>query len=155
LSFQWILQASRRYRRASVPKTWRPHLVSEKCLSDSGPNYFALVDKYFGKLVTRIFDFDGDIQKFVGDAFFAEWRVTSTRSLVDCATLAAMSTCMLAKELKDYPVEVTMGGTVEIVKMNCHFGLGIGDMLPWTKKEKHSQKRFASCRNGGHSYRGQ
>jgi hypothetical protein len=76
-----------------------------------------------------VFDFDGDIQKFAGDALFAEWRVTPSRSLEECAKVAALCTCKIANDLKAFPVTVSQGCKgVETVRMTCRCGLGIGGM---------------------------
>jgi class 3 adenylate cyclase len=81
-------------------------------------------------LIAGVFNFDGDIQKFAGDAFFAEWRVTPNRTLEECAKLAAICTCTLAKDLKNFPVTVSHGSTgEETIQMNFRCGLGIGGEL--------------------------
>lgn len=86
---------------------------------------------YFEELIAEVYTFGGDIQKFSGDAFFVEWRVTSSQTMVKCVKLAALCTCKLARDFKDYPVEVPndAGTDKEIIKMNCRFGLGMGGRL--------------------------
>jgi class 3 adenylate cyclase len=103
-----------------------------------------VTDEYFNNLVKLIFMFGGDIQKFVGDALFAEWRVTPSRSLVGCAGLAAMCTCQLTRDLKDYPVTIMNGSSLETIQMNCHCGLGIGRKCVAAETEGIAQNHLRS-----------
>lgn len=76
-----------------------------------------------------IFDFDGDIQQYAGDALFAEWRVNPTRSLEECVYLATVCACKVAEDLSDFPLTVRVGAKTLTVNMNHHSGLGCGDTI--------------------------
>jgi len=86
-------------------------------------------DAYFRLIGKSIFEFGGDIQKYAGDAVFAEWRTTSLRSAADCARLGAICACKLSDELSDYPITVQSGSETLRVKMNHHCGVGFGSTV--------------------------
>ena len=84
-------------------------------------------------LVSHVSDFNGDIQKFAGDALFAEFRATPKRPLSKCAELAAACAAALVRDCADFPVS-TVCGLLDTdtdgvpAYLNVHCGLGIGEM---------------------------
>lgn len=78
-------------------------------------------------------DFNGDIQKFAGDALFAEFRATDQCPLPMCAELAAACAAALVRDCADFPVS-TVCGLLDSdeegipAHLNVHCGLGIGEM---------------------------
>ena len=97
-------------------------------------NLSKVINSYFQKIVDKIFEFQGDIQKFAGDALFAEWRVSDTMNLDQCVEAAAACSASLVSECADYPVMAfgdLMFGADEsspISTLNVHCGLGCGEM---------------------------
>jgi hypothetical protein len=84
--------------------------------------------------VDKVFQFGGDIQKFVGDAFFAEWRETDTTTKSQCVAAATACSCALIKDCCRFPVFDfgNMTGTTPntpISTLDCHCGIGFGDMI--------------------------
>ena len=83
-------------------------------------------------LVSHISDFNGDIQKFAGDALFAEFRATPDCPLSKCAELAAACAAALVRDCADFPVSAVCGllDTDDGIpaSLNVHCGLGIGEM---------------------------
>lgn len=90
--------------------------------------FFCFADEYFEAIISVVFSFGGDIQKFAGDAFFADWKVTPCRARDECAKLAALCSCKIARDFENYQVKVKERtfADVEVVELNSHFGLGIG-----------------------------
>ena len=93
-------------------------------------NLSKVINSYFQAIVQKVFDFHGDIQKFAGDALFAEWRVTPTTSLAQCVEAAAACASNLARDCGDFPVMAFGGvnGGVPLTHLNVHCGLGVGEM---------------------------
>jgi class 3 adenylate cyclase len=97
-------------------------------------NLSKVINSYFQKIVDLVSEFQGDIQKFAGDALFAEWRVSPTMSLEQCVEAAAACSAMVVRECADYPVIAfgeSMFGQDEnspISTLNVHCGLGCGEM---------------------------
>lgn len=83
-------------------------------------------DAYFELIVKSIYDFQGDVQKYSGDALFAAWRKTDHRTLDDCVFLASVCACNMTTVLGDHPVSVRTGVETLTVKMNLHCGIGCG-----------------------------
>jgi class 3 adenylate cyclase len=98
-------------------------------------NLSKVINSYFQLIVDTVFEFQGDIQKFAGDALFAEWRVSSTMTLDQCVDAAATCAAALVRDCADFPV-MSFGGIVEAAKvhgeptttLNIHCGLGVGSM---------------------------
>jgi len=94
-------------------------------------NLSKVINSYFQQIVDKVFEYQGDIQKFAGDALFAEWRVSSTTSLSHCVEAAAACASSLIIDCADFPV-MAFGGTVGqgklISHLNLHCGLGVGQM---------------------------
>lgn len=93
-----------------------------------------VINYYFQQLVDKVTEFNGDVQKFAGDALFAEWRATPMVSLEACAKAAASCAASLTKDCSDFPV-IAFGASVfddssqsPITTLNVHCGLGIGQM---------------------------
>jgi class 3 adenylate cyclase len=89
---------------------------------------------YFKQLVDKVVEYGGDIQKFAGDAFFAEWRETNAISIPQCALAAAACASSMVKECADFPVlalgEVLNGlDNGPVATLNVHCGLGVGEMI--------------------------
>ena len=84
-------------------------------------------------LVSHVSDFNGDIQKFAGDALFAEFRATPKCPLSKCCELAAACAASLVRNCSDFPVS-TICGLMDTeadgipASLNVHCGLGIGEM---------------------------
>jgi Adenylate and Guanylate cyclase catalytic domain len=82
----------------------------------------------------RVFEFGGDIQKFAGDAFFAEWRESKSFSIDNCVAAAAECASSMVKECSNCPI-LTFGNKVDIngghvvYSLNIHCGLGVGEMI--------------------------
>lgn len=72
----------------------------------------------------------GDVQKYAGDAFFAEWRASSTLSLVDCTTAAAACAISMVKDCANFPVLTLARSNVTspAMSLNVHCGLGVGKL---------------------------
>jgi class 3 adenylate cyclase len=91
-----------------------------------------VINSYFQKIVEMIYQYSGDIQKFAGDALFAEWRVTDKRSKEQCIAEASACAASLISECTDFPVlslvsaQELIGSTVDC--LNIHLGLGFGQM---------------------------
>jgi class 3 adenylate cyclase len=88
---------------------------------------------YVQLLVNKISDFNGDIQKFAGDALFAEFRASPTQPLHKCAELAAACASALVRECSDFPVETIcsiMNTASDGIPsaLNVHCGLSVGEM---------------------------
>jgi class 3 adenylate cyclase len=47
-----------------------------------------VINSYFDLIVSEVILYGGDILKFAGDAFFAEWRVTEDTDMLDCEKVA-------------------------------------------------------------------
>jgi class 3 adenylate cyclase len=98
-------------------------------------NLSKVINNYFELITKTVADFLGDIQKFAGDALFAEWRVSETRTKAYCVDLAAHCAATLVKVCQDFPV-MAFGGIVEtaegngspVTTLNIHCGLGVGSM---------------------------
>jgi class 3 adenylate cyclase len=84
-------------------------------------------------LVSHVNDFNGDIQKFAGDALYAEFRATPKCPLSKCCELAAACAASLVRDCSDFPVS-TICGLMDAdadgipASLNVHCGLGIGEM---------------------------
>ena len=95
-----------------------------------------VINSYFQALTDKIVEFDGDIQKFAGDAVFAAWQPSATMSLAQCVEAAAACATQIVKDCSDFPV-MAFGAFVDagvegqgsiITTLNIHCGLGVGDM---------------------------
>lgn len=98
-------------------------------------NLSKVINNYFELITKTVFDYEGDIQKFAGDALFAEWRVTDSRPKAYCVDLAAHCAAHLVKACADFPVmafgdivDVARGNGTPVTHLNVHCGLGIGSM---------------------------
>lgn len=91
-----------------------------------------VINSYFQKIVEMIYQYSGDIQKFAGDALFAEWRVTDKRTKEQCMAEATTCATSLISECTDFPVlslvsaQELIGSTIDC--LNIHLGLGFGQM---------------------------
>jgi class 3 adenylate cyclase len=95
---------------------------------------FCFKDLYFKQLVDKVVEHGGDIQKFAGDAFFAEWRESNTTSIPQCTMAAAACAAAMVKECADFPVlalgEASCGtDNSPVATLNVHCGLGVGEMI--------------------------
>jgi hypothetical protein len=91
-----------------------------------------VINSYFQLIVSKIYEFNGDIQKFAGDAIFAEWRCDSKKSMEFCAAAATACASQIVDECSDFPV---MAGGAQsrtgepISSLNVHCALGSGQMI--------------------------
>jgi class 3 adenylate cyclase len=94
-----------------------------------------VINSYFQLIVDKVFQFGGDIQKFAGDALFAEWRASSKQSLQQCVESATICAVTMVRDCADFPV-MAFGGSVTTSKdqgspvstLNVHAGLSVGRM---------------------------
>ncbi|GKY98856.1 hypothetical protein MPSEU_000841600 [Mayamaea pseudoterrestris] len=98
-------------------------------------NLSKTINQYFEVITKTVSDYEGDIQKFAGDALFCEWRVTSTRPKAYCVDLAAHCAAHLVNVCADFPVmafgdivQAAEGNGSPVTHLNVHCGLGIGSM---------------------------
>jgi len=78
-----------------------------------------------------VFEFSGDIQKFAGDALFAEWRVSPTMNLAQCVEAAAACSASLVQNCADFPVMAIAASAQKgspVTHLNIHCGLAVGEM---------------------------
>jgi class 3 adenylate cyclase/predicted ATPase len=94
-----------------------------------------VINNYFQVLVDKVFEFGGDIQKFAGDALFAEWRASSTVSIESCCEAAGACASSMVKHCADFSVMAFRGmvDSIEargtpVASLNVHCGLGLGHM---------------------------
>lgn len=82
----------------------------------------------------KVFEYGGDIQKFAGDAFFAEWRESKTVTMTQCVGAAAACATAMVRDCADFPIlaigefENGVSGA-PVSNLNCHCGLGAGEMI--------------------------
>ena len=81
-----------------------------EALSQSGPDGLErltdLVNRYFGRLIDRIYDAGGDILHFAGDALTAVWPVDAKHDLVD-QIQQAVATALLLRIDADQEIDDT------------------------------------------------
>lgn len=84
--------------------------------------------------MSKIYEFNGDIQKFAGDAIFAEWRICEKHSKEFCVAAAAACATQIVNECSDFPVMAngtprahTKGEAIS--SLNVHCALGAGQMI--------------------------
>ena len=100
------------------------------------------INSYFDMMVDLVHDRGGDVLKFAGDAFFAEWQVqppTQGRtdyncfaSLAECAHAAAKCGADIVKDCSDYVVTMDPDATNaedQFALLNVHCGLGVGHLV--------------------------
>lgn len=90
-----------------------------------------IINAYLNVIVEKVFDFNGDVQKFAGDALFAEWRVTESIPMEACAQMAASCADALVRECSGISLEDVLrsaGYTVKGAMLTVHCGLGVGEM---------------------------
>jgi class 3 adenylate cyclase len=63
-------------------------------------NLSKVINSYFQAIVKKVSEFQGDIQKFAGDALFVEWRISPSMSLGQCVEAAASCASSLARDWK-------------------------------------------------------
>ena len=82
--------------------------------------------------MSKIYEFNGDIQKFAGDAIFAEWRCSDKDPMEFCVAAATACASQIVDECSDFPV---MAGGAQsrtgepISSLNVHCALGAGQMI--------------------------
>jgi len=91
-----------------------------------------VINSYFQMIVSKVYEFNGDIQKFAGDAIFAEWRCDGRHSMDFCVAAATACASQLVDECSDFPVMA--GGAISktgepISSLNIHCALGAGQMV--------------------------
>lgn len=86
-------------------------------------------DSYFQQIVDKINEYGGDVQKYAGDAIFAEWRVSSIITLEECVAAAAACSVSIVKDCANFSV-MSLTGKFDTVSsapsLNVHCGLGVG-----------------------------
>jgi class 3 adenylate cyclase len=116
-----------------------------------------VINSYFDMIVSEVIQHGGDILKFAGDAFFAEWKIVedpeekastplsqlnaSLASMNDldwddegipklssCVLQAAKCAISIVEKFSDYHVTSVAGSTEDAV-LNVHCGLGVGHMV--------------------------
>ena len=88
-----------------------------------------VINGYFQMLVNEVRLYGGDILKFAGDAFFAEWRATpSGAGLEECVAIAADCAASIVAKFSDCPVYYPQDSLNQISTINCHCGLGVGEL---------------------------
>lgn len=92
-----------------------------------------VINSYFQLIVDIVHDHAGDVQKFAGDAMFAEWRASKTTSIEECVKAASACATQLIQDCADFPVlslvsarEVIGSG---VTNLDIHCGLGVGNMI--------------------------
>jgi class 3 adenylate cyclase len=96
-------------------------------------NLSKVINSYFQAIVKKVSEFQGDIQKFAGDALFAEWRVSPSMSLGQCADCEAAASCAssLERDCGSFPVMVfgvSGSGGAPFTYLDVHCGVGVGEM---------------------------
>jgi class 3 adenylate cyclase len=96
-----------------------------------------VINSYFQAICDKVDEFDGDIQKFAGDALFAAWQPSDTMTLHQCVEAAAACATTMVRDCSDFPV-MAFGSSVDagnegeqgsmITTLNIHCGLGVGAM---------------------------
>jgi len=99
-----------------------------------------VINGYFQTLVNEVLSYEGDILKFAGDAFFAEWRASAgeplgkalileeQRDIVKCVAVAAECAASIVDKFSDCPVFYPEESQTQIATLNCHCGLGVGEI---------------------------
>lgn len=91
-----------------------------------------VINSYFQLIVSKIYEYNGDIQKFAGDAIFAEWRCSEKDPMEFCVAAATACASQIVDECSDFPV---MAGGAQsrtgepISSLNVHCALGSGQMI--------------------------
>ena len=100
-------------------------------------------------MVEEVIRWGGDILKFAGDAFFAEWQalppqksgasksllemeMSGGRTLAECALAAAACGAAIVEECSDYAVGLEPGSALTedgLAVLNVHCGLGVGHLV--------------------------
>jgi class 3 adenylate cyclase len=96
-----------------------------------------VINSYFQEICNKVAEFDGDIQKFAGDALFAAWQPSDTMTLHQCVEAAAACATTMVRDCSEFPV-MAFGSSVDagnegeqgsmITTLNIHCGLGVGAM---------------------------
>jgi class 3 adenylate cyclase len=96
-----------------------------------------VINSYFQAICDKVAEFDGDIQKFAGDALFAAWQPSDTMTLHQCVEAAAACATTMVRDCSEFPV-MAFGSSVDagnegeqgsmITTLNIHCGLGVGAM---------------------------
>jgi class 3 adenylate cyclase len=96
-----------------------------------------VINSYFQAICDKVTEFDGDIQKFAGDALFAAWQPSDTMTLHQCVEAAAACATTMVRDCSEFPV-MAFGSSVDagnegeqgsmITTLNIHCGLGVGAM---------------------------
>lgn len=83
-------------------------------------------------IVNKVHEYDGDVQKFAGDALFAEWRVTEKRGLHQCVGESAACAASMVESCANFPVLGLISAVAvvnaAVTSLNIHAGLGVGRM---------------------------
>jgi class 3 adenylate cyclase len=91
-----------------------------------------VINSYFQMIVNKVHEYDGDVQKFAGDALFAEWRVTEKRGLHQCVGESAACAASMVKSCANFPVlgliSAVEAVNAAVTSLNIHVGLGVGRM---------------------------
>jgi class 3 adenylate cyclase len=91
-----------------------------------------VINSYFQMIVNKVHEYDGDVQKFAGDALFAEWRVTEKRGLHQCVGESAACAASMVKSCAHFPVlgliSAVEAVNAAVTSLNIHVGLGVGRM---------------------------
>lgn len=103
-------------------------------------------DSYFELIVNTITEYGGDIQKYAGDAVFAEWRTSSTCDIDRCVAAAAACAVTMVKDCADFPV-FAFGGAHEansspLTTLNVHCGVGVGAMVGFHVGDHKSRREY-------------
>ena len=90
--------------------------------------------------------FGGDIQKYAGDAVFAEWRASSGNDIDRCVAAAAACAVAMVKDCADFPVFGFRGAHEEnsspLTTLNVHCGVGVGDMIGFHVGDNKNRREY-------------
>lgn len=90
--------------------------------------------------------FGGDIQKYAGDAVFAEWRASSSNDNDRCVAAAAACAVAMVKDCADFPVFGFRGNhegnSSPLTTLNVHCGVGVGDMVGFHVGDNKNRREY-------------
>jgi len=109
-------------------------------------NFSPFTDSYFELIVNIISEYGGDIQKYAGDAVFAEWRASSIDDIDRCVAASAACAIAIVNDCADFPV-FAHGGAHEansspLTTLNIHCGVGVGDMVGFHVGDHKNRREY-------------
>uniref|UniRef100_A0A7S4W7A5 Guanylate cyclase domain-containing protein n=1 Tax=Ditylum brightwellii TaxID=49249 RepID=A0A7S4W7A5_9STRA len=99
------------------------------------------INTYFELLITQVEMFGGDVLKFAGDAFFAEWRDEDNDDddLEEAVCIAASCGWSITQKYSGYAVP---GLSSEVALLDVHCGIGVGELATLHVGDNTSRREF-------------